>query len=62
MLFLMILIGVFTLFAFGMAGAFNSGLYMLPFTIVPITVLVFLDSRTAFYAHLTTVLLSPLPA
>lgn len=62
MLFLMILIGVFTLFAFGMAGAFNSGLYMLPFTIVPITVLVFLDSRTAFYAHLTTVLLCTMVA
>lgn len=62
LLFLVIIIGVFTLFAFAMSGAFYSGLYILPFTIVPITILVFLDSRIAFYTHLTTVLLCTMVA
>ena len=48
MLMLMVVIGVFTLFSFGVSQAFTSGLYVAPFTLIPIVLVVFLDSRTAF--------------
>ncbi|MCM1483746.1 MAG: HDIG domain-containing protein [Muribaculaceae bacterium] len=52
--------------AFGAAALLTAssslGLYVVPFTIVPITVLVFLDSRTAFFAYMVTILLSVLVA
>ena len=60
MLMLMVVIGVFTLFSFGVSQAFTSGLYVAPFTLIPIVLVVFLDSRTAFFAHIVTVLLSTL--
>lgn len=56
-LFLMVLIGVFTLFAFTMDATFRSGLLIVPFTVVPILVLIFLDSRTAYFCHLIQVLI-----
>ncbi len=56
-LFLMTLIGVFTLFAFTMDATFRSGLFIVPFTMVPILVLIFLDSRTAYFCHLIEVLI-----
>lgn len=60
MLMLMVVIGVFTLFSFGVSQAFTSGLYVAPFTLIPIVLVVFLDSRTAFFSHIVTVLLSTL--
>lgn len=54
--FLISLITIFTLFSFAMQATFRSGLYISPFTIVPILVLVFLDSRTAYFTHLIVVL------
>ncbi|MCM1051089.1 MAG: HDIG domain-containing protein [Paenibacillus sp.] len=54
--FLMSLVTVFTLFAFAMQATFHSGLYIAPFTMIPILVLVFLDSRTAYFVHLIEVL------
>lgn len=62
MLMTMSLLVAFTLFAFAMGRALNSGLYMMPFTIIPLVLVVFLDSRTAFYSHLTAVLLTTLVA
>ena len=56
-LFIMTLIGLFTLFAFAMQAGFRTGLYITPFTIVPILILVFLDSRTAYFCHLIQVLI-----
>lgn len=56
-IFLMSLVTFFTLFAFAMQAAFRSGLYIVPFTIVPILVLIFLDSRTAYFTHLIEVLM-----
>lgn len=55
-IFLMSLLTVCTLVAFAMQATFRSGLYIMPFTIVPILVLTFLDSRTAYFAHLIEVL------
>ena len=40
-LFIMTIMGLFTLFAFAMQAAFRTGLYITPFTIVPILILVF---------------------
>lgn len=56
MVFLTLFVTLFTLFAFAMNRTFESGLYLTPFTMVPIIVLIFLDSRTAFFANITVVL------
>ena len=50
------LIIIFTGIACLMVGHSVLHIYMLPFAMVPIFVRVFMDSRTAFMAHLTTVL------
>lgn len=62
MLMLMSVIAVFTLVAFAMSQAFTSGLFVAPFTLVPIVLVVFLDSRTAFFSHIVTVMLATLVA
>ena len=54
--FLMLLLVGFTFFAYSMASAFTSGLYIVPFTMVPIMTVIFLDSRTALLMHLVQVL------
>lgn len=59
---LMVAIGAFTLFAFAMSRAFTSGLYVAPFTLIPIVLVIFLDSRTAFFAHIVAVLLGAMVA
>ena len=47
----------FSLFAFVMNNSFEQGIYMVPFTIIPIILIVFLDSRTAFFAYMVTIVL-----
>lgn len=54
--FIMLVTVGFTVFAYGMLAAFTSGLYLVPFTIVAVVVLVFLDSRTAFFCYMISVL------
>ena len=56
-MFLMIIITAFALTAFALSAALSGGLYLVPFTMVPIVTLVFLDSRTAFFTHVMTVVL-----
>lgn len=56
-IFLMSLLTVCTLVAFAMQATFRAGLYIMPFTIVPIMALTFLDSRTAYFAHLIEILI-----
>lgn len=56
-MFLMLVVTIFTLLAVGLSATFSYGLYIVPLTIVTILVLVFLDSRTAFFTFLVTVLL-----
>lgn len=55
--FLMLLITVFAIVAFAFSSALAGGLYLVPFAMVPIVTLIFLDSRTAFFTHVMTVLL-----
>lgn len=54
---LIIMVVAFTFFAALLNGSFDRGIYLVPITIVPIVLVVFLDSRTAFFTYITTVLL-----
>ena len=60
MSFLVTFITLFTLFAILMFENMAQGLYVVPFAIVPVIVLVFFDSRTAIFSLLTTVFLAAL--
>lgn len=55
--FLLSMIVIITIFGFVMSNTFTSGLYIVPFTMVPIMVVAFFDGRTALFCHLVTVLL-----
>lgn len=52
----MIIITGFILFGLLMAATFPSGIYLVPFTMVAIISLVFLDSRTAFFSYNVAIL------
>lgn len=56
MLFIMVLLTAFTIFAFIMAATFDGGLYLAPFVIIPIMIQVFFDSRTAMFCHIIEVM------
>lgn len=55
-------VALFSLFSFGMMATFTTGLYIVPFTVIPILMLIFLDSRTAYFTHFVTVLICALMA
>lgn len=55
--FLLSLVTVFFLISVGLNAFIPGGAYIVPLSIVPILVLVFFDSRTAFYVAVVTVLL-----
>lgn len=57
LLFLMSMIVGFTFFAYAIARTFNGGLYLIPFTIVPIMTVIFMDSRTALFVDIALVLI-----
>lgn len=56
--FLLALLVGFTFFTRAMSGAAEMGLYMVPLTIVPIMIVIFLDSRTALFTHIILVLIT----
>lgn len=56
-LFIMIMVVGFAVLAFFMKLTFHNGLYMVPFTIIPIMMLIFFDARTGLFCHIITVLL-----
>lgn len=62
MTFLMTFITLFVIGAIFMFETFNFGIYIVPFAAVPITVLLFLDARTAVMSLITTVLLAAIVA
>lgn len=62
LLFVVIMVALFAAFAMLMPADTLSGIYIVPFTIVIVTVQVFLDSRTAFFTYLVTILISVLMA
>ena len=51
---------LFPLITYGLVGYSNFSVYIIPYCILPIFIRVFLDSRTAFITHLTSILLSAL--
>lgn len=53
---MMFVIALFVITAYLTAKSTGMWLYIIPFTIVPIVLVVFLDSRTAFFAHIVTIL------
>jgi len=62
MIFLMGFIICYVVFSILMFEYVPNGLYLVPFAAVPVTILVFFDSRTAIFSLLTTVLICALVA
>lgn len=58
LLFLMMMVTGFALLAYAMHASFRMGIYLVPFAMLPVMVLIFMDSRTAIFAHTVAVLLS----
>lgn len=56
-LFIMMMVVIFTTVSFAIVTESQTGLFLIPFTMVPIMVLIFLDSRTALFIHIVTVLI-----
>lgn len=57
MVFIMLLLTAFVIFAYAMTETFRSGLYIVPFTVIPIMMVVFFDGRTAFFVYITEIML-----
>lgn len=55
--FIMLMIVGFTFLAYALALTFSLGLYLVPFTMVPIMTVIFLDSRTALFLHIIQTLI-----
>ena len=53
----MSLLTAFYIFAVILSAAFTSGFYIIPFTILPIMMVVFYDARTALFVHIIEILL-----
>ncbi len=51
------LVVAFSIFSFIMSGSFDMGLYIVPFSMIAIMVIVFFDGRTAMFTTLTTTLI-----
>ena len=53
----MTLLTAFYILAVILSATFSSGIYIIPFTILPIMMVVFYDARTALFVHLIEILL-----
>ncbi len=62
MIFLISFIVIYAIFAVVMFETVAAGLYLVPFSMVPVVIMIFFDSRTAIFALLTTVLIAALVA
>lgn len=60
--FIITLITLFTVLASVMFDSFTLGIYLTPFATVPVMILIFIDSRTAFMSLLATLLLAAMIA
>ncbi len=59
---MMLLIVVFSVVTFWVVTESQRGIFLIPYTIVPIMVLIFLDSRTALFTHIVMVLICAMVA
>lgn len=57
LLFILLMIGLFTVFATFATTLFGNGIYLVPFVIIPIVILVFFDARTAIFCHIVEILI-----
>jgi hypothetical protein len=57
MVFIIVLLVGFLLMAYFMSEGLTYGLYMVPFTVVPILMVVFFDGRTALFVYISEVML-----
>lgn len=62
LLFITSIIMVFLLLAYAMSETLRHGIYIVPFTMVPILLVVFFDGRTAFFAFVVEILLASVVA
>lgn len=62
MIFLMSTITIFVVFSIVMSEFLANGIYLIPFAMVPVVILIFFDSRTAIFAALVTIMLAALVA
>lgn len=60
--FLMALPVAFSFLAYTLSRTFTLGIYLVPFTIVPILTVIFMDSRTALFVHVVMILICALLA
>ncbi len=60
--FIVTVVTAFAVFGFIMDATFTRGLYLTPLVIVPILLIIFLDSRVALYSHIVTVMILALVA
>lgn len=60
MVFLMSFITIFVVFAILMFEYVRSGLYFVPYALIPVVILIFFDARTAIFSLLITVMISAL--
>ncbi|MBQ2839050.1 MAG: HDIG domain-containing protein [Muribaculaceae bacterium] len=65
LLFILLIISIFAIFATFASTLFVSGIYLVPFVIIPIVILVFFDARTALFCHIIEIMIcasfAPLP-
>ena len=57
LLFILLITTIFSICATFATSLFGNGIYLVPFVIIPIVVLVFYDARTALFCHLIEILL-----
>lgn len=62
MTFLMVFITLFSALTIILFESFSNGIYLVPFAAMPVIIMVFFDSRTAFFSLLVTVLICALVA
>lgn len=57
LLFILLLISSFSIVASFASTLFGNGIYLVPFVIIPIVILVFFDPRTAIFCHIIEILI-----
>lgn len=57
LMFILLMISTFCILASFASSLFNNGIYLVPFVIIPIVILVFFDARTAIFCHIIEVLI-----
>ena len=57
LLFILLMITTFAICATFASTLFRSGIYLVPFVIIPVLILVFFDARTAIFCHIIEILI-----